>query len=241
MATLKRITALTLGLLAALLAFAVLTFGASEAYGHPAKAPHGHAYGKNYYPETYFAYAEPAGAKYLGFERSHKDTLRGYTSYQRVKRDGRFYYKLNARFATFDGQRDRTVEKPVYAALHKYEDQGSERPAFRVYMTHKATGKHYWRRFEAWNSEPPNAVIVGFPDWPVYAGETLKWKLFSPDPTARFAYRVVPEGVVGVPYRKCGESVSYVTKGGGYTFKVTAYDAAGHIDRTPEQAGYFAY
>jgi hypothetical protein len=237
MATVKRITALTLGLLAALLAFAVLTFGASEAYGHPAKAPHGHAYAKNFYPAGYFAYAEPDGAKYLGFEKSYKETARGYVSYKKVKVNGRFYYRLTTYFTWPGGE----VHKPVYAALHKYDDYGSERPAFRVYMTHKATGKHYWRRFEARGSEASNAVIVGFPDWPVYAGETLKWKLFSPDPTARFAYRVVPEGVVGVPYRKCGESVSYVTPGGGYTFKVTAYDAAGHIDRTPEQAGYYAY
>jgi hypothetical protein len=230
-----------LAVLAGLLLAATVVYGASEATAHPAKAPHGNAYQKNFYPEGYFDYAEPDGGGYLGFEKAHKETARGYTSYEKVKRDGRFYYKLNARFATFDGQRDRTVEKPVYAALHKFDDYGSDRPGFRVYMTAPGTGKHYWRRFEAWNSEPPNAVIVGFPDWPVYAGEALKWKLFSPDPTARFAYRVVPEGVVGVPYRKCGESVSYVTKGGAYTFKVTAYDAAGHIDRTPERAGYYAY
>jgi hypothetical protein len=226
-----------LAVLAGILLSATVVYGASEAAAHPAKAPHGNGYAKNYYPDGYYAYAEPDGESYLGLVNSLTTTSRGYTSYKRVTVDGRRYYKLAAYFT----RGKERVEKPVLAALHKYDDYGSDRPAFRVYMTHKATGKHYWRRFEARNSEPPNTLVLTRPGFdPVVTADRVSFDLWSPDPAAKFVYHMVTPGSAPQQWTKGDVATVRVTEvdDGGEHLNARAYDAAGHIDHTAAYASF---
>lgn len=222
------------GLAGILVGLAITT----AALAHPAPKPHGNAYQHNTFPNGYFDLYEPDGARYRGIN-SLEDQLRYYLGYKKAMVNGRKYYRITAVFRWVDPQgQDHIQTKPLYAALHKYGDPGSDRPAFRVYMTRNATGKHYWRRFEARGSVPPNTVIVGTPDFPVHEGERVTFKLFSPDATAKFMCRVEPLGVKRGPYRKCGKTVTYTVSGEPQIFQVRAYDAAGHVDETPAKVKY---
>jgi hypothetical protein len=236
--------ALVLGLVAALLVFAVLL---TPAEGHRAPKPHGHRYYSNYAPTGYYALYEPGGTRYLG-DDAVADAERGYTAYRKVKVNGRYFYKLHAyyRWVGADGK-VYTATRTHYAALHKFEDYGSDRPGFRVYMTSKATGRHYWRRFEARGSKPPNAVIVSGPRYEEAGSVMLVYfGLFSPDPTARFQYKATTKATLPQTWAagqgKNGKTAEIVItnpeKVVGHGMKVRAIDPAGRVDKTPAWASF---
>jgi hypothetical protein len=242
-ASVKTALAFVLGLIAALLALTVLSFGATA---HPAKAPHGNAYPKNFYPAGYYNQAEPGGDNYLGPGHINWQ-IRSYSSYKKVKVNGSFYYKLNARFFWYDGSEDYEVRKPVYAALHKLEDYGSKRPGFRVYMTHRGTGKHYWRRFEAAGSKPPNTVIVSGPRYKKAGKITLVYfRMWSPDPEARFQFKATTPATLPQTWAdgrgKNGKTAELIITNPeevvGHGMKAQAIDPAGHADPTPTGASF---
>ena len=236
--------ALVLGLVAALVVFAVLL---TPAEGHRAQKPHGHRYYSNYAPSGYYALYEPEGTRYLGAGRmNHAE--RGYTTYKKVKVNGRFFYRLNAyyRWIGADGKVYRAT-RVHYAALHKFDDYGSERPGFNVYMTHRGTGQHYWRRFEARGTEPPNTVIVSGPRYEKAGNITLVYfTMWSPDPAARFEYRGTTDHTLPQTWAygqgKNGTIAEIIITNPeeviGHGMQARAIDAAGHADPTPAHAGF---
>jgi len=135
---------LFLGLLAAmmLLASPVLT--------HQDGPHHGNKYSKNYYPNGYFNYCEPDGAKYYGQKKISNNNLCGqsYTKYHKKWNNGKKYYYVHVYYwwETPD-QKTHMWDDWYYCKYHKYPSADSPKPNFEAWVTYKPTGDHYWESF----------------------------------------------------------------------------------------------
>ena len=109
-----------LGLLAAMM------LAASPVLAHKDGPHHGNKYSKNYYPNGYFNYCEPDGAKYYGKKY--------------------YYVHVYYQWETPD-QTTHLWDDWYYCKYHKYPSADSPKPNFQAWVTYKPTGNHYWESF----------------------------------------------------------------------------------------------
>jgi hypothetical protein len=133
-----------LGLLAAMM---LVT---SPVLAHQGGAHHGNKYSKNYYPNGYFKYCEPDGAKYYGQKKISNKNLcdQYYSEYKTKWNNGKKYYYVHVYYwwRSPDGQTHKWDDW-YYCKFHKYVAADSPKPMFEAWVTYKPTGNHYWEEF----------------------------------------------------------------------------------------------
>jgi hypothetical protein len=109
----------------------------------------GSKYSRNYYPNTYFKYCEPDGAKFWGNTKANKWCDHYYTEYQKKTFNGKQYYYVHVyyKWKTTSGGTWQTWDDWYYCQYHKYDDRNSTHPYFRAWVTYQPTGKGYWESF----------------------------------------------------------------------------------------------
>jgi hypothetical protein len=135
---------LLLGLLAAMMLVG------SPVLAHQGGPHHGNKYSKNYYPNGYFKYCEPDGAKYYGKKKISNNNLCGqnYSQYKTKWINGKKYYYVHVYY--WWETPDRTTQMWddwYYCKYHKYDSADSPKPNFEAWVTYKPTGNHYWESF----------------------------------------------------------------------------------------------
>jgi hypothetical protein len=140
---------LLLGLLAAMMLVASPVLAWQPGPGEGSK------YQKNYYPNSYFKYCEPNGAKYYGNAKASNNRWcdKYYKEYHKKTFKGKKWYYVHVYYywKTPNGQRHKK-DYWYYCQYHKYNDRHSTRPYFRAWVGYKPTGKHYWEPFYYWHS-----------------------------------------------------------------------------------------
>jgi hypothetical protein len=142
-------------LLLAVLAATMLVASPVSAFVWKPGPNEGNKYSKNYYPNGYFKYCEPDGAKYYGLNKASKNSWcdNYYKEYTKKKFHGKRWYYVHVyyKWKTPDGNIHRWNDW-YYCQYHKYDDPLHKRPSFKVWVTYKPTGNHYWEWFYYWKS-----------------------------------------------------------------------------------------